>query len=145
MMKREQYAHRWVTSMLASIDEHINQETKVRLMESCGRACARSGARESAEECAGDLDRFLSTLKGWIGEDGVRQDKGCIRITYGQCYCSLQAEIAPELARTYCACSCGWLKEMFETVTSKTVEVELESSIKCGSEACRFVVRLEPA
>ena len=111
-------------------------------MESCGRSCARSSAIKNAEQCRGDLPKFLSTFRSWVGKENVRQEDGEIFLTYPKCLCSLQAEISAALAETYCYCSCGWLKTMFETVVGNPVEVELESSVKRGSDACRFVVRL---
>ena len=37
-----------IKHLMDSIDEHLDEETRIVLMESCGRACARSGpARRS--------------------------------------------------------------------------------------------------
>jgi hypothetical protein len=128
--------------MLTSIDEHVNADTKLRLMESCGRACARAGAKASIEPCRGDLEGFLGVLRGWVGPDAVERHGKTVTVTYSRCYCGLQAEVPRRLAEVYCACSCGWLKEMFESVVEDPVDVVLETSIKRGGDSCRFVVTL---
>ena len=141
-MKRGDFAHRWVQNILLSIDGQLNEGTKARLMESCGRACARSSVIEEAEACRGDLDAFLAKIRSWVGQGNVTVDGETIRVVYEECFCKLTTEIPRELAVTYCLCSCGWLKEMFETVVGRPVEVDLESSIRRGSDTCSFVVRL---
>jgi len=128
--------------MLDSIDEHLDVDARMRLMESCGRACANSTAIEAAEQCRGDLAKFLTKFRSWVGKENVRQEDREIYLVYPKCLCQLQADIPEALAETYCHCSCGWLKAMFETVVGNPVEVELESSIRRGADTCRFVVRL---
>jgi len=139
-MRRERFTHQWVTSMLASIDEHVNEATKQRLMESCGRACARAGAKASAEACDGDVEAFVGMLQGLGGVEAVVRDERTVDVCYDRCHCELDHEVPQSLARDFCACSCGWLREMFETVTRSPVEVRLESSIRCGADRCRFQV-----
>ena len=141
-MRRSQFSHRWVTSLLAAIDGSLNRETTERLMESCGRACARSGAVEAAADCAGDLEAFLLKMRGWVGERNLSVDGTTVHLVYDRCLCSQSADLPEHLGATYCHCSRGWLKEMFETVVGRPVEVDLDSSIKGGSDRCRFTVRL---
>ena len=56
-MKREKFTQQCVNNMLTEIDEHLDVDTKMRLMESCGRACAHSATIKAAEKCRGDLLR----------------------------------------------------------------------------------------
>jgi hypothetical protein len=123
-MKRGKFTQRWVNSLLATIDEHLDVDTRVRLMESCGRACARLAAIETAERCRDDLPKFVSSFRSWVGKDNVRYEDGEIHLVYPTCLCQLQAEVPETLAETYCYCSCGWLKEMFETVFAEWQGVE---------------------
>jgi len=85
------------------------------------------------------MDKMLSKFESWIGKDNVQQDGNLILLTYDKCFCRL-AEDMPRLPETYCYCSRGWLKEMFETVTGQPVLVDLHESIKSGGEKCRFTV-----
>jgi predicted hydrocarbon binding protein len=124
------------------MDEHLDEATRKTLMESCGRACARGGAVTSAEKCGGDVDKLVSTLEKWVGKGHARRDADVVHIIYPRCLCHLVAKGPERLPETYCLCSCGWLKEMFETVVGNPVEVELLESVKRGAEQCSFTVRL---
>jgi len=44
------------------------------------------------------------------------------------------------LTGTFCYCSRGWVKKIFETLLNKTVSVELEKSIGLGDKVCKFIV-----
>jgi predicted hydrocarbon binding protein len=141
-MSQKKFTERWVTNLMRSIDAHLDEETKINLMESCGRACARESAIGAAEKCEGDLTKLLSTLEKWIGKGNVQRDGDVVHVIYPRCLCHLVAKQPPRLPDTYCYCSRGWLKEMFETVHGEPVEVELLESIKRGGEQCSFTVRL---
>jgi predicted hydrocarbon binding protein len=114
----------------------------MQLMESCGRACARAGAVKSAQACGGDLSKFKSQMRRWVGKSHVTTDGRTVHIVYDKCYCRLDDEVSRQLGDTHCYCSLGWLKEMFETVLGKPVKAELLESIKRGGTKCRFVVQL---
>jgi predicted hydrocarbon binding protein len=45
---------------------------------------------------------------------------------------------------TYCQCSCGWYRQLFETLQGKAVEVDLLGSIRQGDERCQFLIRTDP-
>ena len=53
------------------------------------------------------------------------------------------AASSERLPDTFCYCSRGWMKEVFETIVEKPVDVNLIESVKRGGEACRFTVRIE--
>lgn len=141
-MSKKESTQRWVKNLIDSIDAHLDEETKIRVMESCGRACARGGAVDAAKACQGDLDKMLSTLKRWVGKENVRKDGNVVHVVYDKCLCHLVAGGPPRLPDTYCYCSRGWLKEMFELVVGKPVDVDLTESIKRGGQKCRFTIQL---
>lgn len=141
-MKRSRFTHQWVTNLLVGIEGSLNPETTERLLEACGRACARGGAVVEAADCAGDVDGFVLKLRGWIGEHNVSVDGATVHLVYERCYCTSDPELPRQAGGTFCSCSRGWIKEMFETVVGRPVEVDIVSTIAGGAEACRFNVRL---
>ena len=141
-MGQDEFTQRWIVNLIESMDENLDEKTRMRLLESCGRACARSSAIKAAEACKGDLDKLLSTLGKWVGKENVRKDNGTVYVSYSKCLCHLVAEGPARLPDTYCFCSRGWLKEMFETVVGRPVDVDLKESIKRGGKKCRFTIRL---
>jgi predicted hydrocarbon binding protein len=141
-MAQREFTERWVTNLMEAMQAQLDIAARTELMESCGRACARAGAVASAKACQGDVDKLLSTLEKWIGKGNARKDGDVVHVVYPKCFCHLVAKGPAQLPETYCLCSCGWLKEMFETVTGTPVDVRLLESVKRGADRCAFTVRL---
>jgi predicted hydrocarbon binding protein len=132
----------WIENLMAAMDAHLDEGTRAGLLEPCGRACARLGPVASAERCRGDVDKLVATLEKWIGQGNAHRDGDVVHVVYPRCFCHLVAKGPERLPDTYCLCSRGWLKEMFETVVDHPVEVALLESVKRGAEQCRFTVTL---
>jgi predicted hydrocarbon binding protein len=138
-----EFTHKWVENLIDSIDAHLDEETRIAVMESCGRACARRGPAYAAQECQGDVDAWLVRLAKWHGgEEHVQRDGDVVHLTCTECLCDLVKDGPPKLPGTYCHCSRGWMKEVFEKVVGKPVEVTLVESIKRGGQQCKFVIHL---
>jgi predicted hydrocarbon binding protein len=126
-----------------SMDAHLDEETRRRLMGSCGRACARTGPADVAKRCQGDLDEWLATLAKWHGgEEFVSRDGDIVHAVCRECFCDLVKDGPPTLSDTYCYCSLGWMKETFEAVTGRPVDVVLLESVKRGDQRCKFTIRV---
>jgi predicted hydrocarbon binding protein len=137
---QQKFFERWVQNLMESMDAHLDEQTRTALMESCGRACARGGAINSARKCQGNVDRLVTTLEKWIGIGNARRDGDVVHVVYPKCLCHLVAKGPPVLPDTYCLCSRGWLKEMFEAVVGSPVDVELLDTVKRGADQCSFMV-----
>jgi len=133
----------WIKSLMENLDAQLDEPTRIKLMESCGRACARRGAVATlAKPAKGDIDKLLNALGHHVGKENATRDGNVVHLSYPTCYCPLVAAGPPRLSNTYCYCSRGWVLEVFQAVTGKSVGVELTHSIKRGDPACRFIVRL---
>lgn len=133
-----------LNSIIKSLDE-IDLETRRKIMELCGEACARSdGDLEIAgriAEKAADETEILEMINNEILWCGTWTRKGdTIQSTCAKCGCPLVRNKIVDLTETFCYCSRGWVKNIFETLFKRPVEVELEKSIGMGDEFCKFVV-----
>jgi hypothetical protein len=137
---KQQFVHSWIKNLVANLDGHLDEKTKAEILEACGRACATVGVKNEALKFQGDLNGWLAKLKTWLGAENVQQEASLVRIRYAQCLCPLVKCSAPLLTPTFCNCSRGWVKEVFETVTEKAVQVTMEESIMSGGAACRFTI-----
>lgn len=135
---RQKVVQDWIVSLMKNMDATLPEGERIRVMEQCGRDCARRGPVSLARQHQGDLDGLLSKLAGHLGPDNARRDGNKVFITYNKCFCPLVSAGPERLSETYCHCSRGWLKEMLETVSGKSVEVVLKESIKRGASSCRF-------
>lgn len=138
----QKFKEDWITSLMQKLDSQLDEQTRVKLMESCGRDCARRGAIRLAESCKGDVEKLVKTLAEYLGKENSYIEGSVIHLGYSKCLCDLVAEGPERLSDTYCICSRGWVLEMFETAAQKPVKVELLQSIKRGHPSCKFLIKL---
>jgi predicted hydrocarbon binding protein len=110
------------------------------ILEQCGRQCQSQSFIKKAKgiyEKSNGIDDFLEKL-GRVYKHLEREgDK--IYIVYPKCYCSQVNKIPKrKLSGTYCNCSRGWAKTLFEGALSRPVEVVKEKSIINGDSECKF-------
>lgn len=142
MTQKTKFIHSWIAKLMENMDEHLDEETKINLLEECGRACAESHAKAEALKHKGNLEGWLGALKKWVGPANVQREEDAVRVIYSKCLCPLVQDRPPLMSKTYCNCSRGWLMETFETVLAKPVDVKMEDSIMQGGKHCRFLVFL---
>ena len=133
-------------SIIKGLDE-VDLETRKKIMELCGEACAREDgdleiAKRIAKEAA-DEDEVLVRMNKEIPWCGTWTRKGStIQSTCVKCGCPLVRNKLVDFRRTFCYCSRGWVKKIFETSLKRSVNVELEKAIGFGDDVCKFVVYL---
>jgi predicted hydrocarbon binding protein len=132
---------RWVVNLLDALDREVDEETRVKVLESCGRKCIGEGFLKKAEaiaEKSKSTEEFLEGLgKVWkhlsISRDGVF-------VVYEQCYCPLVKGYQGKVPPSFCNCSVGWIKELFETALKRPVRVDKIGTIKQGNRQCKFKI-----
>jgi predicted hydrocarbon binding protein len=137
------HAHKWIKSLVQSLDENVDEETRTKILERCGRNCISRNMIARTKKIrtnSKDIGEFLVKLsKNW---KHLKLDGNEIHVEYEKCYCPLVRDYHENLPVTFCNCSRGWLKELFESALEKPVKVKLEKSIKRGDNICRFRVVL---
>lgn len=132
---------KWVADLLDELDRTVDEETRVKILEGCGRKCIGEGMLKKAEaiaEKSESAEEFLEGLgKVWkhlsVSEDGVF-------VVYDRCYCPLVRGYEGELSASFCNCSVGWIKELFERALKKPVRVEKQGTVKQGDKQCKFKI-----
>jgi predicted hydrocarbon binding protein len=126
------------------LDNNVDKETIVKILEQCGRQCQSQSFIKKAKaiyEKSKDTDDFLNKLAQVYKH--LHREGNKVYIVYPKCYCSQVNKIPKgKLSGTYCNCSRGWAKALFEGATGKPVEVNMKTSIINGDDQCRFEVIL---
>lgn len=135
---------KWVTCLIAGLNEYVDEKTRAIILEQCGRQCQSPNFIKKAKSIyqkSKNTDEFLDKL-GKIYKHLHREgDK--IYLVYSKCYCSQVNKIPKgKLSATYCNCSRGWAKALFEGALGKPVEVIMEKSIINGDNQCKFRIML---
>jgi hypothetical protein len=137
---------RSVYEIMEVLEREVDKETCHAIMESCGRTCIGASTLKKARQfCEGTLD--IKTLlirlnENHIGGGYLRWRDNVIYAAYDRCYCGSVSKTKIPLSDAYCHCSCGWYKQLFETLLETPVEVELLGSIVQGEPRCEFAIRI---
>jgi len=135
---------KWITCLIAGLDKHIDEETRAKVLEQCGRQCQSQsfikkarGIYQKSKNVTNFLDKFGQVYKH------LHREGDKVYIIYPKCYCSYVKEIPQgKLSATYCNCSRGWAKALFEGALGKPVEVIMKETIVKGDKQCRFQIVL---
>jgi predicted hydrocarbon binding protein len=135
---------RWITCLIAGLDANVDEETSIKMLEQCGRQCQSESAVKKARDIyqrSKSMNEFLDKLGKSYKHLHTEGDN--VYIVYPKCYCSFVNKIPPgKLSTTYCNCSRGWVKALFEGVLRRPVEVVMEQSIVKGDDQCKFRIIL---
>ena len=135
---------KWIATLMSGLDKNVDEKTLARVLEQCGRQCQSQSFIKKAEglyKKSKNTDDFLEKLGRFYKHLDREGEK--VYIVYPKCYCSQVNEIPIEkLSGTYCNCSRGWAKALFEGALGRPVEVIKEKSIIDGDSECRFTVIL---
>ena len=138
------HSERWTTWLIAAMDECLDEETRGRVLEHCGRRCQSQSFINKAikiYEKSENLDEFLDNF-GQVYEN-LHREGDRVYIIYPKCYCPNVNKIPQgKLSATYCNCSRGWAKALFEGALGRQVEVIMEKSIINGDVQCKFRIVL---
>lgn len=137
-------AGKWIACLIAGLDEYVNEETRVKILEQCGRKCQSQrfiNKARSIYQKSRNVDQFLEKL-GEVYKH-LHREKDRVFLIYPKCYCSQVNKLSKgKLSGTYCNCSRGWAKALFEGALERPVEVVMEQSIANGDRQCKFRIVL---
>lgn len=138
----------WISSAVQRLENEVGRATAIKVMQACGMKCCgptqRKRARQFMEE-SHSVEELLAKLNeaGIGGGRLTLKNKNTILGGYDWCYCGrVKQTKEPFPTDTYCHCSTGWYKSLFEAAFDRPVEVTLKQSILQGADSCEFEIRL---
>lgn len=135
---------KWISTLVGSLDDHVDERTRALILEQCGRQCQSESFVKKAKqiyEKSANVNDFVDRLSKLYKH--LRKEGDRVYIVYPRCYCNQVNKIPKgKLSKTYCNCSRGWAKALFEGATGKPVEVTMEKSIINGDNECKFRIAL---
>jgi hypothetical protein len=157
--KKVEKAESWIKSMVDNLDRLLDDQTKRKILNACGRACFidafgvaddRPVSVERAQAYLGQLAKIgmdvrrdgdtVTVLYKW----GTKQNPYGLSMREGYCMCPIAESGLPGLSTTFCECSGGYVKEGLERGTGMTVvDIEVLESLLRGGKDCRFKVVLK--
>lgn len=151
----------WIQNMLDQLDRQLDEATRIRLLEACGRSCfiysrgvaderkptpeAVEGFFRYVEKAGFPVKRNPDSIVIEFGYQGEQNPQG-LSIKEGYCMCPIVETETPGLSPSYCHCSAGYVKELVERYTGMSArKAEILESVKRGGKDCRFRLELVDA
>jgi len=138
----------WMRQMMSRLEENCDAITCSQVLQSCGRKCCGINSRKHVRKLyleSPSLEEFILKMNQ-CGLGGGRLkllSADTICAGYDKCFCGQVSQTEVQFpSQTYCQCSVGWYKQLFETALGTQVEVELLQSIISGAKSCEFRIRL---
>lgn len=151
-VKRLEFADSWVKRFFDVMDRTLDEETRKKLMMDNGKTCFRDWIRETKQEITPVEFEAWAKRAAAANREGLKIEGNVIYYQYsgsaetggpvadGICLCSMAESKPAGLSPTYCHCSVGYVKEMFELRFNRKVDVELLDSVIKGGKRCRFKI-----
>lgn len=137
------FIENWLTDLLDTMEKTLDRESRVKLIEGCGRGCfnRHQFKKDIAAKGEGNVDKLVEAYKAnfeiWKAADGIH-------IRYGEvsskCYCPVVKNIPPKENDIHCECTKATHQSIFETALNRQVRVEVLESLRRGGKTCHFLV-----
>ncbi len=138
----------WLRKAVERLEELVGKETTRKIMENCGRQCCGQTYRKRAQHLMSEsksMEEFIENLnRNRIGGGRLKlKDENTITGGYDHCYCEQVKHTKELFSKTYCYCSAGWYKQLFESALGRSVDVEPVQTIIMGAESCEFIIHFK--
>ncbi len=131
----------WLKELLKSLDENLDEKTRIVIMEACGEKCPFTHLTDQKlldikKESKDEYDFLEKLSQQWR----VRIENNNIYVIFDKCYCPLINQDIEGSSKTLCYCTLGNIKKKFRLGLGRDVNVLMEKTILAGDRECRFKV-----
>ena len=139
------FIEHWLTDLMSTMDDVLDRETRVKLIEGCGRGCynRHSFKQDIARNGAGDVDTLV---KAYSKNFQIWRDGNEVHIRYGevngQCYCPVAQGQPVKPDDLHCECTRSTHQTIFETALGRPIQVDVVESLRRGGVTCHFIAHV---
>lgn len=140
------FIQNWVTDLMETVDKELDEPTRIKLMNGCGRGCFNrfKFKQDIAADGKGSVDKLILALKrnfeAWREGDTVHVRYGAVN-RHG-CYCPAARYRPSKPNDTQCYCTRASHQAIWETALGRPVQVDILQSVRRGDPTCHFLVHL---
>lgn len=129
----------WVTHIVSELENEFDDSKIKKIRMGC--YCDEDGKLEENKQwlkniysASRTIEEFVDTVNehagGWYIQDGMLYTK------YFHCGCPMVEGIDRLNTNTWCYCTVGFAKEIFDQVLGYEVEIDVSETMKSGSDYC---------
>ena len=133
----------WVNSTMRRLEENFDKAAvkKIRMNCQCGYGMDQKlTLLYELKAAASSLEEFTGLDKAKAA--GLFCENGELFLRFLFCPCPMLADVDKLASKTWCQCTTGYSKVLFEKAFGCPVEVELLKSIKAGDDICLMKIIL---
>jgi hypothetical protein len=133
---------RWAENICESLEQSFDGETvkRIRMDCACGPGEGQIKKLKAIYNTASGLEDFAAKATAKSEDYKILYEDGALMLVYPTCYCSCVKRVDKPLTETWCLCTLGYAKRMFQQVLGREVNVELQTSVKTGGSQCRMKI-----
>ncbi len=152
-VKRMAFVDEWIKRFMDVLDTTLDPETRKKIMMTNGKVCYQDWIKSQGRKIEPtDFEAWAADIFGRRHEDSIRIEGNVVYFQFTRsaetgsasaeevCLCSMVESKPAGLSSTYCSCSLGYVKEMFERKFGRNVDIELLDSVLNGGKRCRFKI-----
>ncbi|MFX1427437.1 MAG: hypothetical protein ACFFBE_13360, partial [Promethearchaeota archaeon] len=116
---------RCVKEVMDKFDQVVpDKDKRYGVMESMGNYCFNNFFAKLAEDIkkkSNGIEEIIQNLNNLTGTEHYKLEGNRIHVSLNQCLCQIGVkETVEPISMTYCSCSLGWMKSMFNLLLDKT-------------------------
>jgi hypothetical protein len=145
LKSQKEFIQNWLTDLLDTMDKVLDRETKVKLIEGCGKGCFNRH-KFKQDIAARGKDNLDELIKAYKQNFEIWKDGDIVHIRYGevssQCYCPAANYRVSKENDVHCECTRMTHQTVFETALGRPFKVDIVESLRRGGKTCHFAVHL---
>lgn len=130
---------KWARDVCAYLESNFDESKvkRIRMGCSCTPPPKKVESIGKLYRSSADLDEFCEKYSAEsAGSYSVWYEDEALYLSYPVCYCDCVKRVAGNVPRTWCLCTLGYTKKLFDSVLGRDTEVELLESVKTGGSRC---------
>jgi hypothetical protein len=135
---------KWAADVCSYLENTYTAEVikKIRMGCSCSPSDNELIKAKQMFSEASDMNSFVANYnKAFAASRIIWHENGKLYFSYPTCYCSCVKRVSETLSKTWCLCTLGYTKKLFDYVFDTDTKVELIESIKLGNSRCVMAIK----
>ncbi len=137
--------------IMGALDDKLEPAMVEFIMQTRGHGCYnehKQGMLGEVPDTVKNIHDFIEYLdKRWASVpdgivDGLKREGNVLTTRISKCPCEYVNQAKEPIPKSYCNCSAGFYKAMFEEYLGKSVKTEVVSSIVSGGDRCEIKITL---